>query len=116
MAFLNKSLELSTKYYYHVSPSKNDISIKTKGLMLKQGVRSSKLRDQGIFLFESLDYLEDALMNWLGDEFDEEESVTIWRVSIPNVDKLRDSIASYEKIYMESIPPAYVRLYKRETL
>lgn len=61
---------------YHVTPLKNLESIKKHGLLCKIGLRSQKIGEpvSAIYLFPDLGYANDAIANWLGDEFDNERA------------------------------------------
>ena len=61
---------------YHVTPLKNLESIEKHGLLCKIGLRSQKIGEpvSAIYLFPDLGYANDAIANWLGDEFDNERA------------------------------------------
>lgn len=69
---------------YHVSTKKTFNKIKREGLIPKIGGRSKKFGEEsaGIFLFISIEEAENALMNWLGDEFDEDEKLVLMEVDL----------------------------------
>ena len=91
---------------YHVTPTKNLRSIMKNGLRPQIGDRSVKLHgeENGIFLFPTLDDVEDAVSNWLGDEFDEDEDLTLLAIDVSGL-PLVDSNAGYEKIAKTAISP-----------
>lgn len=91
---------------YHVTPTKNLRSIMKNGLRPRVGDRSVKLHgeENGIFLFPTLDDVEDAVSNWLGDEFDEDEDLTLLAIDVSGL-PLVDSNAGYEKIAKTAISP-----------
>ena len=91
---------------YHVTPTKNLRSIMKNGLRPQIGDRSAKLHgeENGIFLFPTLDDVEDAVSNWLGDEFDEDEDLTLLAIDVSGL-PLVDSNAGYEKIAKTAISP-----------
>lgn len=100
---------------FHVSYTKNEESIINNGLIPQTGDRSAKLNDaQGIYLFKTMDDVENALMNWLGDELDEDEPITIFQVVIPEPSKLLNTNAEYELVYNGIIPPKYIKVYDRQ--
>ena len=70
--------------YYHVTPSSNAKSIEKYGLLPRTGPRSAALREPGnrVYLFDSYESMETALMNWLGDEFGD-EPLTVYEVKLP---------------------------------
>ena len=88
---------------YHVTPLKNLESIKKHGLLCKIGLRSQKIGEpvSAIYLFPDLGYANDAIANWLGDEFDDDEDLIILPVNVteddvekaPDIDHERASIA-----------------------
>ena len=69
--------------FYHLTPRRNLDAIKAQGLMPSIGERSEDLGEEEprIYLFDSKQSLEDALGNWLGEEFDEDEELVA--LSIP---------------------------------
>src|SRR5208282_6194720 len=83
--------------YYHVTPTANVPRIMSEGLIPQRGPRSKRMADHGIFLFEDMETMEDALSNWLGDEFEEDEPLTLLGVELPPDAKNRtDDSADYE--------------------
>jgi hypothetical protein len=86
---------------YHITPTRNIPNIKKYGLVPRVGERSAKLSEKSsIFLFPTKDAAEDALMNWLGDEFDDIE-LSLLAVNIPTNSKL----LRYEYQIYDTIPP-----------
>lgn len=60
-----------------------------------------------LFFFESKDALENALSNWLGDAFDEDEELTILQVDVPE-DWLMSTPADYELVCTTVVPPRMI--------
>lgn len=90
---------------YHVTPSSNIESILASGLRPSLGNRSSKIEDDpAIFLFKSKDDADDAVSNWLGDEFDEDEGLTLLQVTVPR-SFIIPSPAEYEVMVKDVITP-----------
>lgn len=60
---------------YHVTPYDNLESILKNGLIPTIGPRSAKIGGvkPAVYLFQSLDEVEDALMNWMVDDFEAED-------------------------------------------
>lgn len=72
-------------YAYHITTYDMVRSILKYGLIPKIGKRSKKLEtSKAIHLFKSKNDVEDALMNWLGDEFDEDTRLVLLKIQIPN--------------------------------
>lgn len=67
------------KFGYHITPLKNLSKIAQAGLEPRIGDRSSRLGEvePGVYLFHSKEMCEDALMNWMADEFTDEEIVIL---------------------------------------
>ena len=99
------------KRFYHVTQSKNVSSIMSNGLIPSQGERSAKLGDYGIFMFGNKSHMEQALMNWLGDEFDEDDELTVLIVDLPiDWPLINEDTAGFEWISRKPIPPKYIKI------
>lgn len=86
---------------FHVTPTKNVKSIMSSGLIPKIGKSSKKMeKETGIYLFPSREDAEDALMNWLGDEFGENEKLSLLSVDTKglNVQKQAFEFNTKDKI------------------
>lgn len=98
-----------TRTFWHVTPTKNLRSIKKIGLQPRIGNRSTQLDEpEAVFLFNSLEDAKEAVMNWLGDEFDEDEPLTMLRITIPantNIQISYDGLSSYT---YDIIPLQYI--------
>lgn len=100
---------------YHATPISNYESIQKEGLIPQIGERSFKLDEQaGVFLFPNYEDCENALLNWLGEEFEDvEEEVITLEVTLPETFLLEESV-DWEKISRKMIPPEYIKFYKNE--
>jgi hypothetical protein len=69
--------------FYHLTPRRNLEAIRANGLQPTIGERSENLGElePRIYLFDSEESVNDALGNWLGEEFDEDEDLVL--LSIP---------------------------------
>jgi hypothetical protein len=96
--------------YYHVTPRRNLQNIKKTGLVPQVGERSALLgEDSGIFLFGDLDAMETALMQWLGDAFDEDEDLVVLEIALPDGFPVEETPnAGFESSTSEVIPPEYI--------
>jgi len=95
--------------YYHITRSEN------VPLIMKGGLLPSKPDDmqdvEGVYLFKSVMDAEDALMNWLGDRFDEDEPLTLLRVDSAGAGELdTDSAAGFEAISKTGIAPEFISI------
>lgn len=101
--------QTSFKNFYHVCQTSNVESILTKGLIPQIGDRSSQLeKESGIYLFGNIEDVVDGVTNWLGDEFGEDEELTLLSIKLPNDWPLiRDE---FEYVSKQSIPPKYIEV------
>lgn len=79
-AIVNRLLETANvRTYYHVTQGSRAASIRSTGLLPKiekRGIRASE-KAPAVYFFDSLDTAEDALTNWLADEYPESESKAV---------------------------------------
>ena len=102
-----------TPAYYHITRSENVSSIMASGL---QPTKPMDMQDvEGVYLFKSVDAAEDALMNWLGDRFDEDEPLTLLRVDSDGVGEIdTESAAGFEAISRAAISPEFISVEQEE--
>ncbi len=98
--------------YYHITRSEN------VPLIMKDGLLPSKPDDiqdvEGVYLFKSATAAEDALMNWLGDRFSEEEKLTLLKVDPRGVGEVDSSAAGFEVISMSKIDPQFISVEQED--
>lgn len=95
---------------YHVTPTRNVKSILAKGLVPSIGQRSAQLEtESNLFLFPTKDAAEDAVMNWLGDEFDD-EPLSLLAVSSNGLEGKFTPGAEYEFTVSSPIPPQNIKV------
>jgi len=113
--FLLLNENIDNTVYYHVSTETNTHSILRSGLQITKGDRSSQVEGEeaGIFLFRDTDSVEDALSNWLGDEFSEDERINLFEVTLPSTFPLENDPESWEVISRVDIPPSFIKLIQR---
>jgi hypothetical protein len=93
-------------YFFHVTPSKNLNSIFKKGLLPKtpKDIEDKK----AVYLFPDKDTAEEALLNWLGDRF-EDTDLTLLKVNKEVLQKSGIEIipgdVDYEVLSLQRIPP-----------
>ncbi len=98
--------------FYHVTPTHNLANIQKNGLQPNIGDRSVKLEDKaGIYLFNSLDDAENALSNWLGDEFDEDEQLSLLQITSNNIKPNR---SHYETVVDTNIPASDITVLTKD--
>lgn len=95
---------------WHVTPAKNLKSIQDRGLQTKLGKRSRRAKevDPAIFLFPDGASLEDALMGWMSDEFDDVQLALI-EVSIPK-SWIEESKVGWELVVRKLIPSSAIKV------
>lgn len=110
---LFESME-SNNVFFHVTKKSNLSQILSIGLVPSKGERANKIMDQqGIYLFPNIDSVEDALMNWMGDEFDEDEDLVILKVRIQDPSLLTQT-TDWEFIYFSTISPIDIQVFRFE--
>lgn len=103
------------KTFYHVSLKKNLSSIMQHGLIPQIGERSKEMNEEeGVFLFPTIEDMNTALGQWLGDCFEEEEVLMSLEIKLPDDFPIQDSTVEYEKISKVVIPPQYIRYLQDE--
>jgi hypothetical protein len=100
---------------YHITLTQNVPTILERGLTPSIGPRAESLgeSDEGIYLFKTMDDVEAALGNWLGEEFEYEE-LTLLGVTLPPETKLIPTTADYEVVVRETILPQYIEVLDTE--
>lgn len=101
---------------YHVTPSFNVDSIQKDGLQPRIGERSLSAGEKtpAVFLFANKDDLEQALLNWLGEMFEDEELV-ILEIQLPLEYKQFLVKSEYEITCSVTIPPRYIQFFDENT-
>ena len=95
--------------YYHVTPADNLDSIMRFGLCPSIGERASAYGEDApkVYLFGHRKDVDNALMNWLGDEFDDDVALAVLKVECDSV--VRGDVA-YEYVCFETIAPECISL------
>ena len=99
-----------SQFVYHVTPTKNLKSIAKQGLTPTVGDRASQISGEksGIYVFPDKVSAEDAVMNWLGDEFDD-EPLTMLKIDVSGLEKNITKGADYELIVGTTIEPKRIK-------
>jgi hypothetical protein len=101
--------------YYHVTPTENVPLIMSEGLIPQQGPRSQRMgADSGIFLFKNMGDVDNALMNWLGDEYEEDEPLTLLGVELPPDAEVAPEVVGWEVNVLSHIPPQYIQILSED--
>ena len=95
--------------YYHVTPADNLDSIMRVGLRPSIGHRAIACGEDTpmVYLFGHRKDVDNALMNWLGDEFDDDVALVVLQVECDSV--VRGDVA-YEYVCFETIAPECISL------
>jgi hypothetical protein len=103
--------ELPSKVY-HVTPARNVQSIMMNGLMPQVGDRSNKIQGEtpAVYCFPDTNSLEDAMMNWLGDEFGEDEDLALLEISTSGLEGDVTPNAEYEIQIFDPVPPQNIKV------
>lgn len=95
---------------YHITDSVNTESILANGLRAAIGPRSAELGEtvESVYLFPSIDDLENALGNWLGEYFAEDSVLNVFEVDVTGF--MDDSTVEYEIEITHDIPRGRLKL------
>lgn len=101
---------------YHVTPSENLNNIMSQGLIPQSGERSRKILDEkpAVYCFPDKNAMEDAVMNWLGDEFDEDEALALLEIDTTGLNGQVTDGAKYEVAITSSIPVENIRVLSKD--
>ncbi len=110
-----KIAEIVAQVGYHVTPTRNIPRIMQQGLVPKTGMRARLLSEPaaGIYLFPSVADAENAIENWLGDQFGETVPLALLEVKIPPGSTFIPC-ADYEIIVANPIPPENITIISRK--
>ena len=106
--------------FYHVTLKSNWDSIKEKGLVPSIGKLSEDFGESipAIYLFKNTDDMDNALLNWLGenleDYYGEEICLLCLEISLPEdywINKVSDN---YEIVHYDIIPAQYIKILREE--
>ena len=103
----------TTMTLYHVTTKENAENIKDRGLIPTIGERSRQAGETKpkVYLFRSKTDMENALMNWLADEFDDNAELVCVTFEIPRTftTNLEYNItAQFEITSHVTIPPEFI--------
>ena len=103
---------------FHLTTRHLISKILQEGLLPELGKRSSQCEEvEAIFLFTSMEAVEDAVLNWFGDEVGEEVPLGVLKVTLP--DSWEENIfvdpnVGYEAVCKAPIPPEFIQEYYTE--
>ncbi len=85
-------------------------SIKKHGLLCQIGPRSQELGEpaKAVYVFPNLDYANEAVMNWLGDEFNDDDKLIILPVKLTEKDVDHAPDIDYERRSTVDIPASLI--------
>ena len=113
---LEESTSTLPKVLYHVTPAKNLPGIMSKGLIPKVGSRSAQIYNEqsGIFCFPDKVSVEDALMNLLGDQFDENETLALLAIDSTGLQGKYTPGAEYEVVITSPVPVSNISVATKD--
>ena len=88
---------------FHVTRTSNIPTILKYGISPRVPIDMPE-EEKGVYLFSTIEDAEDAIMNWLGDRFEEDEPLALLTISTKGL-TLNPSTVGYEVISKETIPP-----------
>jgi hypothetical protein len=103
------------KVLYHVTEKSDLQDILTQGLVPKLGPRSIEAGESNpaIFLFPDIEDMDNALMNWMGECWDEDDDTELVALEITLDDNFPlVQTAGWEYMSLNPIEPSCIRYYK----
>ena len=99
---------------YHVTTLASLPAILQEGIEPSIGPRSARINEitPAIYLFPTVDHVADALGNWLGDEFEDEDELVVLEVE----GDVPETPGSFEVVRYERIDPAEIVAVLDESL
>ena len=96
----------NNNFVYHLTKLSNLDNIKREGL--KPSVPSDMTtEDEGVYVFKTEEDAEDALQNWYGDRYSEDDEFAILTIKTDGL-RLFSTLADYEYVSYETIPPSNI--------
>lgn len=93
---------------FHVTPTKNLERICVEGIIPQIGDRSNKMETEpGVYAFTSRLIMEEAMANWFGEEFDENEPLVCIEIKANDLAFELDPAVGFEVISRKTISPFY---------
>lgn len=94
---------------WHVTPTRNVFNILEQGLLPGIGSRSEELGESvaRIYVFTEQLALEDALSNWLGEAFDDDEALSIVVLDVAK-ERLTIPVDLYEAYILDTVEPTCI--------
>ena len=102
---------------FHVTPESNVDSILEQGLKPAIGRRSQELGESNpaIFLFVDVEAVENALSNWLGELFDDDQPLSLLMVDVEGLSFVEvDGVAGFEAHATLPLEPSRLTLVSRD--
>jgi hypothetical protein len=101
---------------YHVTLADNLDSIMSRGLIPQIGDRARKIEGEkpAVYCFPDKVSMEDAVMNWLGDEYDEDDQLALLEIDTTGLKGQVTDGAQYEVAITDSIPVDNIRILSRD--
>lgn len=102
------------EFVYHVTPTRNLERIRKFGLKAQIGSRSRQISEEkpGVYCFANKDDLENAMMNWLGDQFDDEQ-LSLLKIDTTGLNGQYTKNAEYE-IVLQNVPPSRITVLTKD--
>lgn len=102
--------------FYHVTPTENVSSIMSEGLVPQRGPLAKQMEaGNGIYLFKTMEDVDNALSNWLGEAYEEDDvPLTLLGVELPPDAEQAPTTAGYEIVVTTPIPPQYIQILSED--
>ena len=111
--------EIAERIFYHTTLVENRESIFEKGLIPQIGERSIQIEtEEAVWLFNSVEDLDNALMNWLGEEIEEtygeDAEMVTFKITLPADFPVEGEEGMFERFTRQRIPPEYIEFFRED--
>lgn len=108
---------MEEQVYFHSTPKANWDGIQREGLVPQIGPRSEVIESESlVFMFKSEDDLDNALINWFGELFEDEDDdfeLVTMKITLPDdFEILFDENVGYECMSKKPIPPEFIEFFR----
>ena len=106
--------------YYHITLLSKLDSIMERGLLPMLGERSLEIQEhkKQVFLFPTIEDMENAMIGWLGDwyteHYGEDTPLALLEISVNSDFPIKKGQVDYEVVSEVTIPPQYIKFIRIE--
>lgn len=102
---------MSDRIVWHITTAESLAAIQLEGLVPAIGPRSQACgeTDAAIYFFDSPEDIANAMDNWLGESFDDDQQIALLEVDLPQGICVAEG-AGFEVVVLDPIPASAIRV------